>query len=70
MRALFLIQTNGSPVIENRDKISDAFVDFLELCLVADASARPTASDLLKVRSFFFMKNKRTTIEIFTRKIK
>ena len=44
LRALFLIATNGTPEIENRDSFSKDFQHFLDCCLESDVEKRWTAT--------------------------
>ena len=48
LRALFLIATNGTPEIQNREQLSPEFQSFLDSCLEMDVEKRPSASELLK----------------------
>ncbi|KAF9277665.1 signal transducing kinase of the PAK [Linnemannia elongata] len=48
LRALYLIATNGTPALQNPEKLSYEFKDFLAKCLEVDPEKRPTASELLK----------------------
>ncbi|KNC49271.1 STE/STE20/PAKA protein kinase [Thecamonas trahens ATCC 50062] len=48
MRALFLIATHGSPSLQEPDRWSEAFRDFLARALEVDASNRATATKLLE----------------------
>ncbi|GJJ78720.1 p21-activated kinase 1 [Entomortierella parvispora] len=48
LRALYLIATNGTPALQNPEKVSVDFTDFLSKCLDVDVSRRPTASELLR----------------------
>lgn len=51
LRALYLIATNGTPEIENKEELhekSPEFVKFLCLCLEMDVSKRPSPSELLR----------------------
>ncbi|KAF9132974.1 signal transducing kinase of the PAK [Mortierella sp. GBA39] len=48
LRALYLIATNGTPALQNPEKLSYEFKDFLAQCLEVDPEKRPTASELLK----------------------
>jgi serine/threonine protein kinase len=43
-----LIATNGTPALQNPEKLSYEFKDFLAQCLEVDPEKRPTASELLK----------------------
>ena len=47
LRALFLIATNGTPEIQNRERLSTEFVSFLDACLEMDVDKRPSARQLL-----------------------
>lgn len=48
LQALYLIATNGTPALQNPEKVSVDFTDFLSQCLDVDVSRRPTASELLR----------------------
>lgn len=48
LRALFLIATNGTPEIENKDQWSPDFQHFLDCCLEIDVEKRWSATQLLK----------------------
>merc|ERR1712025_775403 len=47
IRALYLIATNGKPLIEHRDRLSPEFQSFLDACLEMDVEKRPSARQLL-----------------------
>ena len=47
LRALFLIATNGTPEIQNRERLSPEFQSFLDSCLEMDVEQRPSARQLL-----------------------
>uniref|UniRef100_A0A8C4R2S7 non-specific serine/threonine protein kinase n=1 Tax=Eptatretus burgeri TaxID=7764 RepID=A0A8C4R2S7_EPTBU len=48
LRALYLIATNGTPELQNPEKLSESFRDFLSCCLNMDVEKRSSASQLLK----------------------
>ncbi|KAF9359524.1 signal transducing kinase of the PAK [Mortierella sp. NVP85] len=48
LRALYLIATNGTPALQNPERLSDDFKDFLASSLEVDPEKRPTAKELLK----------------------
>ncbi|KAG2235940.1 hypothetical protein INT48_004270 [Thamnidium elegans] len=48
LKALYLIASNGLPPLENQDRWSDNFKDFLSLCTTMDPINRPDTSVLLK----------------------
>ncbi|KAK4307000.1 hypothetical protein Pmani_021209 [Petrolisthes manimaculis] len=48
LRALYLITSNGKPVIKERSRLSKTFKDFLDKCLEVDPSRRPTSTQLLQ----------------------
>ncbi|WFC99311.1 non-specific serine/threonine protein kinase [Malassezia yamatoensis] len=43
LRALYLIATNGTPKLQNPEKLSATIQDFLRVCLEVDAEKRPDA---------------------------
>ena len=51
LKALYLIATNGTPTIANPENLSALFKDYLKLTLSVDVERRPTASELLHVRT-------------------
>ncbi|XP_073404731.1 serine/threonine-protein kinase PAK 1 [Dendrobates tinctorius] len=48
LRALYLIATNGTPELQEPEKLSDTFKDFLNKCLEMDVEQRGSAGDLLQ----------------------
>lgn len=48
LRALYLIATNGTPELQNPEKLSPVFRDFLNRCLEMDVDQRGSARDLLQ----------------------
>ncbi|XP_053728328.1 serine/threonine-protein kinase PAK 1 isoform X2 [Synchiropus splendidus] len=48
LRALYLIATNGTPELQNPEKLSVTFRDFLNQCLEMDVEKRGSARDLLQ----------------------
>ncbi|KPP59729.1 serine/threonine-protein kinase PAK 1-like [Scleropages formosus] len=51
LRALYLIATNGTPELQNPEKLSPVFRDFLNCCLEMDVEKRGSAKELLQVSS-------------------
>uniref|UniRef100_H2ZB86 non-specific serine/threonine protein kinase n=1 Tax=Ciona savignyi TaxID=51511 RepID=H2ZB86_CIOSA len=49
LRALYLIATNGTPEIQQPERLSDTFHDFLNCCLEMDVDQRASAMELLTV---------------------
>ncbi|ERE78202.1 glycerophosphodiester phosphodiesterase domain-containing protein 4 [Cricetulus griseus] len=49
LRALYLIATNGTPELQNPEKLSAIFRDFLNRCLEMDVEKRGSAKELLQV---------------------
>nr|XP_002131099.1 serine/threonine-protein kinase PAK 1 [Ciona intestinalis] len=47
LRALYLIATNGTPEIQQPERLSDTFHDFLHCCLEMDVDQRSSAVELL-----------------------
>lgn len=47
LRALYLIATNGTPELQNPEKLSPIFQEFLNLCLEMDVEKRGSAKELL-----------------------
>uniref|UniRef100_A0A9J8A7A8 non-specific serine/threonine protein kinase n=1 Tax=Cyprinus carpio carpio TaxID=630221 RepID=A0A9J8A7A8_CYPCA len=52
LRALYLIATNGTPELQNPEKLSSVFRDFLNRCLEMDVEKRGSAKELLQVCVF------------------
>uniref|UniRef100_V9L547 non-specific serine/threonine protein kinase n=1 Tax=Callorhinchus milii TaxID=7868 RepID=V9L547_CALMI len=48
LRALYLIATNGTPELQNPEKLSGTFSDFLNRCLEMDVERRGSAKELLQ----------------------
>lgn len=48
LRALYLIATNGTPELQNPEKLSGIFRDFLNRCLEMDVERRGSAKELLQ----------------------
>ncbi|XP_068601216.1 serine/threonine-protein kinase PAK 1 [Brachionichthys hirsutus] len=48
LRALYLIATNGTPELQNPEKLSTTFRDFLNQCLEMDVEKRGGAKELLQ----------------------
>ncbi|XP_067853265.1 serine/threonine-protein kinase PAK 3 isoform X3 [Heptranchias perlo] len=48
LRALYLIATNGTPELQNPEKLSGVFRDFLNRCLEMDVERRGSAKELLQ----------------------
>ncbi|XP_077422518.1 serine/threonine-protein kinase PAK 1 isoform X2 [Vanacampus margaritifer] len=48
LRALYLIATNGTPELQNPEKLSGTFRDFLNRCLEMDVEKRGSAKELLQ----------------------
>ncbi|XP_048461150.1 serine/threonine-protein kinase PAK 3-like isoform X2 [Rhincodon typus] len=48
LRALYLIATNGTPELQNPEKLSGVFRDFLNRCLEMDVERRGSAQELLQ----------------------
>ena len=49
LRALFFITTKGIPGLQKPDQWSSEFTDFLNACISADPSSRPTSDEIMKV---------------------
>jgi len=54
LKALFLVATNGRPMIPNPESLTSTLRDYLEKTLEVDAGKRPDATQLLQ-HSFFAM---------------
>ncbi|ORX39161.1 kinase-like domain-containing protein [Kockovaella imperatae] len=52
VRALYLIATTGTPKIEDWDRLSEVFRDWLTCCLTVDQQKRPHADQLLRHEFF------------------
>lgn len=50
-QALYLIATNGTPELQNPEKLSPVFRDFLNRCLEMDVEKRGGGKELLQVKS-------------------
>ena len=48
-QALYLIATNGTPELQNPERLTSVFRDFLNRCLEMDVDRRGSAKDLLQV---------------------
>ncbi|KAJ8266923.1 hypothetical protein GJAV_G00136220 [Gymnothorax javanicus] len=48
LRALYLIATNGTPELQNPERLSSVFRDFLKRCLEMDVDRRDSAKQLLQ----------------------
>ncbi|XP_042610881.1 serine/threonine-protein kinase PAK 3 isoform X4 [Cyprinus carpio] len=48
LRALYLIATNGTPELQNPERLSSVFRDFLKGCLEMDVDRRGSAKELLQ----------------------
>uniref|UniRef100_A0A4W6CLD5 non-specific serine/threonine protein kinase n=1 Tax=Lates calcarifer TaxID=8187 RepID=A0A4W6CLD5_LATCA len=51
LRALYLIATNGTPELQNPERLSSVFRDFLNRCLEMDVDRRGSAKELLQILS-------------------
>lgn len=51
LQALYLIATNGTPELQNPERLSSVFRDFLNRCLEMDVDRRGSAKELLQVRA-------------------
>lgn len=49
-QALYLIATNGTPELQNPEKLSPVFRDFLNRCLEMDVEKRGGSKELLQVK--------------------
>uniref|UniRef100_A0A8C6Q6X5 non-specific serine/threonine protein kinase n=1 Tax=Nothobranchius furzeri TaxID=105023 RepID=A0A8C6Q6X5_NOTFU len=56
LRALYLIATNGTPELQNPEKLSPVFRSFLSRCLEMDVEKRGSGKELLQVQQTFFKK--------------
>jgi serine/threonine protein kinase len=57
LKALFLTATQGAPPLKKANKWGNEFKQFLSKCFEQDASARPSASELLKVNYYIDRSN-------------
>ena len=48
-QALYLIATNGTPEIQQAERLSEVFHNFLNCCLEMDVARRLSATELLQV---------------------
>ncbi|CDH49448.1 pkinase-domain-containing protein [Lichtheimia corymbifera JMRC:FSU:9682] len=48
LKALYLIATNGTPVLKHPERLSSDLKSFLAVCLCVDVKSRATASELLE----------------------
>lgn len=63
VKALYLIATNGKPLLKDPSTVSPLFLNFLDCCLEVDVEKRASASSLLKVLcDIFFTINDLITI--------
>lgn len=51
LQALYLIATNGTPELQNPERLSSVFRDFLNRCLEMDVDRRGSAKELLQVET-------------------
>lgn len=51
LQALYLIATNGTPELQNPERLSSVFRDFLNRCLEMDVDRRGSAKELLQVEA-------------------
>lgn len=51
LQALYLIATNGTPELQNPERLSSVFRDFLNRCLEMDVDRRGSAKELLQVKA-------------------
>ena len=51
LKALYLIATNGTPMLKNPDRLTKDLKGFLSVCLCVDVRSRASAYELLKVSS-------------------
>lgn len=50
-QALYLIATNGTPELQNPERLTSVFRDFLNRCLEMDVDRRGSAKELLQVHN-------------------
>lgn len=69
MRLIFLIPKDPPPLIDPADRAcSDAYKEFVALCLAKDPAERPTARDLLKHRLFKKVRKTAALADLIERK--
>jgi p21-activated kinase 1 len=64
IEALYLIATNGTPLIANLEHLSSPFQDYLAKTLEVDAEKRPDATQLLCHPFFAFAEPLRTLVPL------
>jgi protein-serine/threonine kinase len=50
LKALYLIATNGTPVLKTPELLSNELKGFLAVCLCVDVKSRASAGELLEVK--------------------
>ena len=64
LRALYLIATNGTPMIANPQNLSSTFRDYLAKALEVDAEKRPDTMQLLQHQFFSMAEPLRTLVPL------